>query len=156
MDNERTMAKKAAASLSGRLSRAWPMSSAKPLPLPVVGLSRAAPDQRHIAQLGPAACPSMRAPSHIFTNIMDKRARIPPGLPRDSPTQSYWQDPADDIADLRTTPDLPREADIVIIGSRVSGASVSYNLLSADSSLKIVLIEGRQAASGASGRNGRS
>ena len=86
---------------------------------------------------------------------MDKRRSIPPGLPRDNPIQSYWQDPPDEIADCRTTPYLPDEADIVIVGSGVSGATIAYNLLSSDPSLKVVLLEARQAASGASGRNGR-
>lgn len=85
---------------------------------------------------------------------MEKRASIPPGLPRDHPTTSYWQDPPDEIADHRTTPELPSQADIVIVGSGVSGATTAYNLLSADPNLKIVLLEARQAASGASGRNG--
>ncbi|KIX98144.1 uncharacterized protein Z520_06224 [Fonsecaea multimorphosa CBS 102226] len=85
---------------------------------------------------------------------MEKRASIPPGLPRDNPIQSYWQDPPDEIADCRTTAELPNEVDIAIIGSGVSGASISYNLLSSNSNLKVVLLEARQAASGASGRNG--
>lgn len=94
---------------------------------------------------------------HIdFTMVtLEERAQIPPGLPRDHPTQSYWQDPPDEIADCRTTPDLPREADIVIIGAGVSGATLSYELLAREPGLKIVLVEARQAASGASGRNGR-
>lgn len=87
---------------------------------------------------------------------MDKRAKIPPGLPRANPIQSYWQDPPDEIADCQTTPDLPNEADIVIVGSGVSGSSISYNLLSSNPHLKVILLEARQAASGASGRNGRS
>jgi hypothetical protein len=87
---------------------------------------------------------------------LEDRAKIPPGLPREQPTQSYWQDPPDEIADTRTTPDLPGEADIVIVGAGVSGSSVAYNLLCSDPRLKILLIEARQAASGASGRNGRS
>ncbi|KIV85327.1 hypothetical protein PV11_01030 [Exophiala sideris] len=85
---------------------------------------------------------------------IEDRAQIRPGLPRSNPTQSYWQDPPDELADCRTTPDLPRDADILIIGSGVSGASIAYNLLCSDSSLKVVLVEARQAASGASGRNG--
>ncbi|RVX71509.1 hypothetical protein B0A52_05081 [Exophiala mesophila] len=85
---------------------------------------------------------------------MDHQATIPPGLPRDHPVQSYWQDPPDAIADHRTSPDLPSQADIVIIGSGISGATIAYNLLSADPTLNIVLLEARQAASGASGRNG--
>lgn len=86
---------------------------------------------------------------------MEHRGTIPPGLPKDSPTSSYWQDPPDAIADCRTTDTLPTEADVVIIGSGVSGSNIAYNLLTAKPELDIVLIEARQAASGASGRNGR-
>lgn len=87
---------------------------------------------------------------------MDHRRSIPPGLPRNHPIKSYWQDPPDNIADCRTTLDLPETADIVIVGSGVSGASIAYNLLSSNPTVKVVLLEARQASSGASGRNGRS
>lgn len=75
-------------------------------------------------------------------------------LPHSDPCTSYWQQPPDEIADLRTTPDLPQNADIVIVGSGISGSSIAYNLLSAKPDLNLVLLEARQAASGASGRNG--
>lgn len=87
---------------------------------------------------------------------MEARGEVPPGFPREGPTVSYWQDPPDEIANLRSTEDLPPEADIVIVGSGVSGATIAYNLLSEQPGKKIVLLEARQAASGASGRNGRS
>ncbi|KUI69848.1 putative oxidoreductase OrdL [Cytospora mali] len=88
---------------------------------------------------------------------MDERARIPVTLPRENPTQSYWQDPPDDIADLRTTEQLPERADVVIIGSGISGAATAWNLLQdGKSSPSIVMLEARQACSGASGRNGKS
>ena len=97
------------------------------------------------------------APDPDFQNPkMEERRRLPPGLPRDNPIQAYWQDPPDRIADCRTTPDLPGEADIVIVGSGVSGACIAYNLLSSSPGTKVVMLEARQAASGASGRNGRS
>ncbi|KAK3316471.1 FAD dependent oxidoreductase-domain-containing protein [Apodospora peruviana] len=89
---------------------------------------------------------------------MDERARIPVSLPRDGPTQSYWQDPPDAIADLRTTSELPNSADVVIIGSGITGAAVAWNLLQADDTQNkkrtIVMLEARQACSGATGRNG--
>ncbi len=66
---------------------------------------------------------------------MEERRNVTPGLPRDNPIQSYWQDPPDELADCRTTPDLPDEADLVIVGAGVSGASVAYNLRSTDPSL---------------------
>lgn len=92
---------------------------------------------------------------------MDERAKIPVSLPRDNPTQSYWQVPPDDIADLRTTPHLPGSADVVIVGSGITGAAVAWNLLqddngtSSDSPGTVVMLEARQACSGATGRNGQ-
>jgi len=76
------------------------------------------------------------------------------GLPHPEPSTSYWQQPPDAIADLRTTSDLPQNADFVIVGSGISGSCIAYNLLTAKPELKIVMLEARQAASGASGRNG--
>ncbi|KAI3394086.1 hypothetical protein diail_3210 [Diaporthe ilicicola] len=88
---------------------------------------------------------------------MDQRAGIPVTLPRGNPTQSYWQDPPDEIADLRTTAELPERADVVIVGSGITGAAVAWNLLedgSSSSTPSVVMLEARQACSGATGRNG--
>jgi hypothetical protein len=88
---------------------------------------------------------------------MDQRAKIPVSLPRDNPTVSYWQDPPDEIADHRTTENLPDSADIVIIGSGITGAAMSYRLLQQpEAGRSIVMLEARQACSGATGRNGSS
>jgi glycine/D-amino acid oxidase-like deaminating enzyme len=78
------------------------------------------------------------------------------GFPVPNPTESYWQDPPHRIANLRTTEDLPTDQlfDYVIIGSGISGAAVAYKLLSRDPDLSILMLEGRTAASGATGRNG--
>ncbi|KAK8062581.1 hypothetical protein PG997_014678 [Apiospora hydei] len=66
--------------------------------------------------------------------------------------------PPADIADLRTTPNLPESADVVIIGSGITGAAIAWNLLenaSDDNAPRsIVMLEARQACSGATGRNG--
>lgn len=92
---------------------------------------------------------------------MDKRAAIPVTLPRDNPTPSYWQDPPDGIADLRSTTSLPETADVVIIGSGITGAAVAWHLLQEQGASEqqqrrqtIVMLEARQACSGATGRNG--
>lgn len=77
-----------------------------------------------------------------------------PGLPRPNPTISYWQDPPDAIADLRSTASPPEVADIVVIGSGISGACIAYNILERLPSAKVVMLEARQACSGATGRNG--
>ncbi|KAK0991454.1 hypothetical protein LTR54_011821 [Friedmanniomyces endolithicus] len=85
---------------------------------------------------------------------MEERARIPPGLPRPRPTVSYWQDPPADIADLRTTAALPANADYVVVGSGIGGAFVAYKILCKQPEASVVVLEARQAASGATGRNG--
>ena len=86
---------------------------------------------------------------------MDKRAAIPVTLPRANPSESYWQDPPDEMADLRSTESLPEEADIVIIGSGITGAAAAWNLLQSGSKPSILMLEARQACSGATGRNGK-
>ncbi|OIW24543.1 hypothetical protein CONLIGDRAFT_100121 [Coniochaeta ligniaria NRRL 30616] len=101
---------------------------------------------------------------------MDRRAAQPVSLPRTAPTTSYWQDPPDRLADARTTPDLPASADVVIIGSGMTGAATAWNLLkhipvtvtTDDGSVppaqsnkpSVVVLEARGACSGATGRNG--
>ncbi|KAI1820679.1 FAD dependent oxidoreductase [Xylaria intraflava] len=84
---------------------------------------------------------------------MEDCAVIPVSPPSDNPTKSYWQLDVDEIADLRSTVSLPGEADTVIIGSGITGAAVAFNLLS-NASQDIVMLEARQACSGATGRNG--
>lgn len=84
---------------------------------------------------------------------MDKRGQIAVTLPRDNPNLSYWQDPPDGIADLRSTADLPQRAEVVIVGSGITGAAVAWNL--GPSANDIVMLEARQTCSGATGRNGQ-
>ncbi|CAK7227089.1 hypothetical protein SBRCBS47491_006450 [Sporothrix bragantina] len=94
---------------------------------------------------------------------MDERAQILVSLPRDHPTTPFWQDPPDAaVADLRSTPELPSAVDVVIVGSGITGASIAYHLLglgktdNSKASLppSILMLEARQACSGATGRNG--
>jgi hypothetical protein len=86
---------------------------------------------------------------------MEERASVQPGLPKSDPTKSYWQLPPDEICNLRTTQSVPQSAEYVIIGSGISGCCIANNILEARSDAIIVMLEARQAASGASGRNGR-
>lgn len=96
---------------------------------------------------------------------MDERARVPVTLPRDHPTKPFWQDPPDaEISDVQSTPALPTTADIVLVGSGITGASIAWHLLTDSASSassagtasppSIVMLEARQACSGATGRNG--
>ena len=82
---------------------------------------------------------------------VEERAQIPPGLPREGPTISYWQDPPSNIADHRTTQDLPSTPDYIIVGSGISGACIAYNLLIKKPNASVLLLEARQASSGATG-----
>lgn len=85
---------------------------------------------------------------------MEERAAIPPGIPRKHPTISYWQDPPSHLASHKTTPKIPQIADIVIIGSGITGASIAYNILNQRPPPSVLMLEARTACSGATGRNG--
>jgi glycine/D-amino acid oxidase-like deaminating enzyme len=76
------------------------------------------------------------------------------GFPIDNPTKSYWQTPPLPISDHRTTPHLPSKAEYCIVGSGITGASIAYKLLNANPTAQILMLEGRTACSGATGRNG--
>ncbi|KAF2629491.1 nucleotide-binding domain-containing protein [Macroventuria anomochaeta] len=79
-----------------------------------------------------------------------------PGLPMDNPTISFWQLPPNpDLADLQSKT-LPRDVDVVIIGSGITGTGVARWLLrdgSQERPLRIAMVEARQSCSGATGRN---
>jgi len=82
------------------------------------------------------------------------RTKIPVGLPRQNPTKSYWQTPPLLIADHRTTANLPSKTKYTIIGSGITGTAIAYKLLQEEPNATIVILEARQASSGATGRNG--
>lgn len=84
-----------------------------------------------------------------------------PGIPCDTPTSSFWlQTPHPNFVQPSSKP-LPTEADIVIIGSGITGASIARTLLqnranssSASPHPVVVMLEARDICSGATGRNG--
>lgn len=80
-----------------------------------------------------------------------------PGLPNANPSISYWQlPPLEGVANHQSA-QLPSEADVVIIGSGISGTSIAWHLLkeaNRTTPLRIAMLEARQACSGATGRNG--
>lgn len=75
-----------------------------------------------------------------------------PGLPVTGSTASAWQKPLD--KSLLNTIDLPRQRDVVIIGSGITGCSVAWHLLHSSESLKVIVVDAREICSGATGRNG--
>ncbi|KAF4984527.1 hypothetical protein FZEAL_303 [Fusarium zealandicum] len=91
-----------------------------------------------------------------FSSVL-LRAASPPGLPIPAPTRPYWLDdpPFPALCDIQA--DVPKETDVVIIGSGITGAAVAKTLLelSGDGEeLRVVVCEARQLCSGATGRNG--
>ena len=86
---------------------------------------------------------------------MEARGRIPVDLPHPYPTASYWQDPPDHLSDYRSSDSLPlQEFDHIIVGSGISGTCIAYNILCQQPDAKVLMLEARQACSGATGRNG--
>lgn len=75
------------------------------------------------------------------------------GLPVDNPTESYWhKEPSEKLLGHRTTEQVPRTADVVIVGSGITGAFAAHFLKERQPDLEIVMLEAREACWGATGR----
>ncbi|KAJ5145127.1 hypothetical protein N7448_002519 [Penicillium atrosanguineum] len=88
------------------------------------------------------------------------RVHADPGVPKDATTSSFWlQEPHPHFTNKSSFP-LPAKADVVIIGSGVTGASIARTLLQSRSMCsnpsfpKVLILEARDVCSGATGRNG--
>ncbi|KIY64654.1 DAO-domain-containing protein [Cylindrobasidium torrendii FP15055 ss-10] len=98
-------------------------------------------------------------PVPISTTSTDEPSHVPSSvyLPlATGASRSYWLQnaSANPLLNHRTTKDLPAQADVVIIGSGMSGALVAYDLLHGpDPPKRVVLLEARDLCSGATGRN---
>jgi ribulose 1,5-bisphosphate synthetase/thiazole synthase len=70
-------------------------------------------------------------------------------------TTPFWRTELHELDSHRTTPDLPTDCDIVIIGAGFAGAALAYYLYDENPSPpSVVILEAREACSGATGRNG--
>lgn len=80
------------------------------------------------------------------------------GFPAENPLSSYWLQNPHQLATFRSSDKVPDQCDIAIIGTGLAGVATAYHILS-DPALKtkpsIVLLEARQACTGATGRNGK-
>ncbi|KAG0646817.1 Gamma-glutamylputrescine oxidoreductase [Hyphodiscus hymeniophilus] len=81
-----------------------------------------------------------------------------PPMPIQNSTESFWRTQLDPLDSHRTTEALPTKTDIVVIGAGYAGVSAVYFLLERSKVLaskpSIVILEAREACSGATGRNG--
>jgi len=84
--------------------------------------------------------------------VLAKRIKESPGLPVPNPTLSFWTVPKSKISSEGKT--VPPHADVVVIGSGITGTSFAYNALKLDGKLDVVMLEARDVCSGATGRNG--
>ncbi|TDZ39889.1 Gamma-glutamylputrescine oxidoreductase [Colletotrichum spinosum] len=77
-------------------------------------------------------------------------------LPSTKSTTSYWhREPSTKLLGYRTTKNLPPTADIVVVGSGITGAFATKELLEAGGAgKKVILLEAREICWGATGRNG--
>ncbi|KAJ6441521.1 FAD dependent oxidoreductase superfamily protein [Purpureocillium lavendulum] len=88
------------------------------------------------------------------SEAIKSRVALPPGLPRPNPTSAVWQNPPHPtVADAQSAT-LPSKVDIAVIGSGITGCAAAQALLSASPTLRVTVLEARQAVSGATGRNG--
>ena len=85
-------------------------------------------------------------------------------LPSTSASKSYWLESlpasAQNVRHTRTSPTLPRHADVVVIGAGMTGVSCAYHLAQleklkpSEEKKSILLLEARGLSGGATGRNG--
>jgi glycine/D-amino acid oxidase-like deaminating enzyme len=88
---------------------------------------------------------------------MEERGRIPVPPPVASPLPSYWHNPKSPLANYKDKSESRTEPfvyDYIIIGSGISGTLTAHNLLLHSPSSRILMLEAREACSGATGRNG--
>lgn len=75
----------------------------------------------------------------------------PAELPVKNSTHSYWHtDPSKILLGHRSTKDLPETAEVVVIGSGISGSFAAQELVAGGTN--VLMLEAREACWGATGR----
>ncbi|KAI8721528.1 DAO domain-containing protein [Fusarium sp. LHS14.1] len=76
-------------------------------------------------------------------------------IPVPNSTKPFWRTQLHELDSHRSTPDLPTESDIVIVGAGFAGAALAHYLYADNPSPpSVMILEAREACSGATGRNG--
>lgn len=83
-----------------------------------------------------------------------------PLLPVKNRIDSFWLTKRDpELCKARSTPDLPKHADVVVIGSGLSGAMTTYLMLedakARGMKLNVVMLEADETCGSATARNGK-
>lgn len=93
--------------------------------------------------------------SQFMTNVSTATLKDP-GLPRSNPTVSAWQVPVHPTVSSIQSTALPEHTDFVVIGSGITGCSVTKTLLEHEAAKgsHVTVLEARTLVSGATGRNG--
>ncbi|PBK89194.1 hypothetical protein ARMGADRAFT_1083740 [Armillaria gallica] len=92
----------------------------------------------------------------VFTPTSDYRRSIRGYffVPARLQAAPIWSIPALPIQKESSSAALPPSTDVVIIRSGITGTSFARTLLGTDGSLEVVMLEARDACSGATARNG--
>ncbi|KAK7008002.1 FAD dependent oxidoreductase, partial [Favolaschia claudopus] len=103
---------------------------------------------------------TLKSISDSFSAV-SHRVSLDPGLPHPNPSRSYWCSPSSSLDSRPKDATLPEYADVVIIGSGISGTAIARTLLDSQQGsddvkepLRVVMLEARDVCSGATGRNG--
>ena len=85
------------------------------------------------------------------------KQRGPCGLPTENSSKSFWHSqPSSLLLGHRSTRELPETADVVVIGSGITGTSIAHHLLNDGNEDRqkptVVMLEAREACWGATGR----
>lgn len=92
---------------------------------------------------------------NLFETMATSNSKFKAFYPNVKSTIPFWRTEPHQLDDHRNTPDLPTECEILIIGAGYAGTTTAYHLLDNNPSPpSIVLLEARQACSGATARNG--
>lgn len=76
-------------------------------------------------------------------------------LPVADPVESFWTAPSSRLDDFQSSPSLPEECDVLIIGSGFAGVATAYHMFNSQQPKpKTIMFEARTLTSGATGRNG--
>ncbi|KNE58782.1 hypothetical protein AMAG_04334 [Allomyces macrogynus ATCC 38327] len=88
-----------------------------------------------------------------YYSLLPTRRTSTMAVPSPNPVPSFWFPEEHPLKNFRSTPDLPRDADVAIIGSGITGASALYHLTTMAPHLRVVMLDARDVCEGATGRN---